>query len=105
VNTDFLDASTNVLISANPSLLESTSNDIVDTDNAIHEIENRINTVDSNLDFVTAQLGFDPDSREIELDDEDKSGNDFSYYGANLLNATDQDKQMLFNLISDKKID
>ncbi|CAG8536097.1 9835_t:CDS:2 [Paraglomus occultum] len=105
VNTDFLNASANALISANPSLLETTTNDINNVDNAIHDIEHRINTVDNNLDFVASSLGFDPDTGEIDLDDDDENGNDFSYYGANLLNAaTDQDKQMLFNLIREKKI-
>jgi len=86
-------------------LLETTTSDITHVDSAINDLENRINTVDNNLDFVTSTLGFDPESGEIELDDEDDNGgNDFSYYGANLLSAaTDQDKQILFNLISEKK--
>ncbi|CAG8616554.1 4694_t:CDS:2, partial [Dentiscutata heterogama] len=68
---------------------------------SLHELETRINAVESNVDYLTSltsQLGYDPENHD-EIDFDDEVENDFlSYYDTNF-NPTEQDRQMLFNLM------
>ncbi|CAG8492652.1 17180_t:CDS:2 [Dentiscutata erythropus] len=68
---------------------------------SLHEIETRINAVESNVDYLTtltSQLGYDPENHD-EIDFDDEVENDFlSYYDTDF-NPTEQDRQMLLNLM------
>ncbi|CAG8637861.1 8988_t:CDS:2, partial [Ambispora gerdemannii] len=93
------DANNPAASSPNASQSQNNVNGILESQSTnMRDIESRINALESNLDYVTSQLGFDP---EEPLEHEDQDGDAFmTYYGTNILNAaTEQHRQMLFNLM------
>ncbi|CAI2178370.1 6182_t:CDS:2 [Funneliformis geosporum] len=88
--------------SPTPSNLINRRDNIQPNNGSISELETRISAVESNVDYLTSltsQLGFDPEHEEIALEGVAPTENDFlTYYGANF-NPTENEHQMLYNLM------
>ncbi|CAG8549340.1 43094_t:CDS:2 [Gigaspora margarita] len=68
---------------------------------SLDEIETRINAVESNVDYLTSltsQLGYDPENHE-DIDFDDEVEDDFLTYYSTNFSPSEQDRQMLFNLM------
>ncbi|CAG8713260.1 953_t:CDS:2 [Cetraspora pellucida] len=81
------------------------SNLNVNRKESLQELETRINAVESNVDYLTSltsQLGYDPDDHDdIDLDEE--AENDFLAFYSTNFNPSEQDRQMLFNLMGGRE--